>query len=69
MVLLKRPRSLAARTLFRRMSSVSATKSFSMRSSITRLLMVRAPVIPSLKLPVMRELTSRISRFTSVSLR
>ena len=67
MVTAKAPRSLAAPTLLRRMEAVSVTKDFSIFSSITRVLMVRAPVMPSLKSPVIWELSSRISRLALVS--
>ncbi len=61
------PRSRAARTDVFRYSWVSATKSFAMRSSMVRVLMVFAPVIASLKSPVMREFSSRICRLARIS--
>ena len=63
----KSPRSRALRTLLRSMLPVSAVKWSVILSSMTRVLTVFAPVMPSLKLPVMRELISRISRFTRTS--
>ena len=62
-----RPRIRAARVRVFRIRSVSRQKSRSMVSSITRVLMVLAPVIPSLKSPVIWELISRISRFRPMS--
>ena len=63
----KRPRRRAARTEVRRISAVSATKSRSILSSMARVLIVRAPVMPSLKLPVIFELISRTRRLTRTS--
>ena len=48
-------------------SAVCSRNSRSMRSSATSVLTVRAPEMPSLKDPVIRELSSRIFRFASVS--
>ena len=67
MVTAKAPRRRAARTEVLRYSSVSPTKSFSMRSSMVRVLIVFAPVIASLKSPVMREFSSRIWRLAMIS--
>ena len=64
----KAPRSRAARTLLRYMREVSFTKASCIVSSMTSVLIVRAPVMPSLKLPVISELISRISRLAFVSL-
>ena len=61
------PRRRAARTERRSMLSVSDLKSCSIRSSMTRVLTVFAPVMPSLKLPVIFELISRISRLMCTS--
>ena len=53
---------LATRTAVPRIFSVSSSKFPSITSSIRRDLMLRIPVIPSLKLPVIRELISRTCR-------
>ena len=57
---------LVDRTEFIRMDVVSVSKSDWMVSSTTRVLMVFAPVMPSLKFAVILELISRISRFPSI---
>ena len=51
----------------RRISSESCSKSSCIRFSTTSVLMLRAPVIPSLKFPVMLEFSSRIFRFRTIS--
>ena len=48
-------------------SPVSFTKSPAIFSSTTRVLMVLAPVMPSLKSPVIREFSSRIFRLAMIS--
>ena len=50
-----------------RIRSVSSRKSRITLSSTTRVRMVLAPVIPSLKFPVIREFSSRIFRFSTTS--
>ena len=57
--------SRAAFTPEVRMVSVSSWKSLMLRSSTTRVLMVLAPVIPSLKAPVILEFCLRTFRFQS----
>ena len=68
MVTANSPLSLDAPTLLFHIFEVSPTNLSIMVSSITRDLMVLAPVIPSLKFPVMVELISLTSRLTSMSL-
>ena len=51
----------------RRISSESFSKSSCIRFSTTSVLMLRAPVIPSLKFPVMREFSSLIFRFRTIN--
>ena len=63
----KRALKWVARMPVLRMFSVSARKSPPMRSSATSVLMARTPVMPSLKLPVILELISRICRFSVTS--
>ena len=63
----KSPRRRAAPMALRRMRLVSVTKASAIVSSITSVLIVRAPVMPSLKFEVIWELISRISRLARVS--
>ena len=62
------PRRCATRTDFFFIASVSARKSFAILSSMTSVLMVLAPVMPSLKSLVILEFSSRTSRLTRMSL-
>ena len=62
-----KPRSRAPRTDFWSIFSVSFLKCSVIESSITNVFTVFAPVIPSLKFPVMWEFNSRISRFIRIS--
>ena len=55
------------RTLTARISEVSASNSRPILSSRTRDLTVGAPVMPSLKAPVMREFCSRTLRWSTTS--
>ena len=63
----KAPRRRAARMPVFLISEVSFTKSSAIRSSITSVLIVFAPVMPSLKSPVIRLFSSRIRRLASIS--
>ena len=62
-------RKCMARTLILRISEVRVSNSRSILSSSTRDLTVGAPVMPSLKAPVMREFCSRTCRWSTTSLR
>ena len=68
MVEAKRPLRRAALTVIFLCFSVSAVKDLPISSSMTRVFIVRAPVIPSLKAPVITEFCSLISRLSFVSL-
>ena len=62
-----KPRSREAWTLFFRILAVSALNRSSIFSSTAKDFTVFAPVMPSLKLPVIRELISRTCRLTWIS--
>ena len=62
-----RPRRRAARTDFERIRFVSSTNFSLISSSMTSVFIVFAPVMPSLKSPVICEFISRTSRLTRIS--
>ena len=64
---MKIARKCIARTLTFFMSAVSSSNSFSILSSTTSVFVVVAPVMPSLKAPVMREVFSRTCRWKNTS--